>query len=72
MPVPVLQKQISSRHFAELLIYDQIYGIPDAMQLERIVAGAAGVKNYKKPKPEKGGKQTAAALQQLINMARKQ
>ncbi len=47
--MPELQKVISSRHFAELMIYDKLYGIPDAMQLERMVAGAVGVKNYKRP-----------------------
>ena len=29
------------------MIYDRMYGIADAMELERMVAAALGVKNYK-------------------------
>ncbi len=67
--MPQLQRQISSRHFAELMLYDQIFGIPDSMQLERMVAGAIGIKKYKPPKKAAGN--IGQAFGQLVSMARK-
>ena len=50
------------------MAYDRLYGIPDSMMLERMVAAALGNKNYK---PQKGGNQAEQGFKMLVARANK-
>ena len=52
------------------MIYDKLYGLPDEMAVERMVAAALGIKNYRRQAAGDKNERIQHAFNQLVAKAR--